>query len=190
MKHTELIERSRIAEETLRLSGQTQIPNYINWLCGAIEELQAQIDGGVLLNASLLVDCIKRDESIAELRAEVERLRTELTKAQDELNCTEATLEAASCDLPSAAFDNGFDCMGDFAMAVWQGFKSERDALKLDAERYRWLIDNRSYSYGMQPDSPAEHGIEYQWQQGTYEERNLGIDGTIDAAIAAMKGAA
>ena len=63
---------------------------------------------------------------------------------------------------------------------------AERDALKLDAERYRWLIDNRSYSYGMQPDSPAEHGIEYQWQQGTYEELNHGISTTIDAAIEAM----
>jgi hypothetical protein len=67
---------------------------------------------------------------------------------------------------------------------------AERDALKLDAERYRWLVDNLSYSYWMQPDSPAEHGIEYQWQQGTYEERNHGLNETIDAAIAAMKDAA
>jgi hypothetical protein len=78
---------------------------------------------------------LQQAHRIAELEAEVERLRTELSNAQDEFNCTEATLEAASCDLPSVAFDNGFDCMGDFAMAVWQGFKSERDALKLDAER-------------------------------------------------------
>jgi len=54
------------------------------------------------------------------------------------------------------------------------------------AERYRWLKDNRSYHYSMQPDSPAEHGIEYQWQQGTYEERHQGLDGSIDAAIKAQ----
>jgi hypothetical protein len=71
--------------------------------------------------------------------------------------------------------------------------KSEAIAAKLatleaEAERYRWLRENCSYSYGMQPDSPAEHGIEYRWQQGTYEERNHGIDTTIDAAIDAAKG--
>jgi DNA repair exonuclease SbcCD ATPase subunit len=64
------------------------------------------------------------------------------------------------------------------------------DDVQRDVERYRWLLDNCSYSYAMQPDSPAEHGIEYQWQQGTYEERDHGINKTIDSAIAAMKGAA
>ena len=66
---------------------------------------------------------------------------------------------------------------------------AERDAeierLRADAARYRWLRDNCSYSYGMQPDSPAEHGIEYHWQQGSYEERDHGINKTIDAAIEA-----
>lgn len=57
-----------------------------------------------------------------------------------------------------------------------------------DAKRYRWLKDNCSYNYPMQPDSPAEHGIEYQWQQGCYDERNQGINGSIDAAIAAAEG--
>lgn len=60
------------------------------------------------------------------------------------------------------------------------------EAAQKDAERYRWLKDNRSYHYSMQPDSPAEHGIEYQWQQGTYEERHQGLDGSIDAAIKAQ----
>ncbi len=67
-------------------------------------------------------------------------------------------------------------------------------ATKADAERYRWLKDNRSYAYAMQPDSPAECGIEFQWQQCSYEERNWNIDSAIDdeisrAAIDAMKGA-
>ena len=72
--------------------------------------------------------------------------------------------------------------------------RSEVQALKADAERYRWLKDNRSYAYAMQPDSPAECGIEFQWQQCSYEERNWNIDSAIDdeisrAAIDAMKGA-
>jgi len=60
------------------------------------------------------------------------------------------------------------------------------EAEQKEAERYRWLKDNRSYHYSMQPDSPAEHGIEYQWQQGTYEERHQGLDSSIDAAIKAQ----
>ena len=64
--------------------------------------------------------------------------------------------------------------------------KGKLEAAQKDAERYRWLKDNRSYHYSMQPDSPAEHGIEYQWQQGTYEERHQGLDGSIDAAIKAQ----
>ena len=78
----------------------------------------------------------------------------------------------------------------------WNGARPVReafDALKADAERYRWLKDNRSYAYAMQPDSPAECGIEFQWQQCSYEERNWNIDSAIDdeisrAAIDAMKG--
>ena len=53
----------------------------------------------------------------------------------------------------------------------------------MDAARYQHLKDYYGYSYSMQPDSPAEHGIEYQWQQGTYEERNNGLDLTIDLDI-------
>jgi len=57
-----------------------------------------------------------------------------------------------------------------------------------DAARYKYLKENHSYHYSMQPDSPAEHGIEYQWQQGSYEERYQGLDDSIDAAIdASMK---
>ena len=119
MKHTELIERLRGVVQKLR---RTSMP---------IADVAPMVSEAA--------------DAIEALEAEVERIGTELAKAQDELNCTESTLEAASCDLPSAAFDNGFDCMGDFAMAVWQGFKSERDALKLDAERYlEKLIQCRS----------------------------------------------
>ena len=70
------------------------------------------------------------------------------------------------------------DCISSLCTAL--------EAAQKDAERYRWLKDNRSYHYSMQPDSPAEHGIEYQWQQGTYEERHQGLDGSIDAAIKAQ----
>ena len=52
-----------------------------------------------------------------------------------------------------------------------------------DAARYRWLRDSRSYSYGMQSDSPAEHGINYEWHQRKYEERNFSISDSIDQAI-------
>ena len=81
------------------------------------------------------------------------------------------------------------DCIDHF-----NALKADYDALKADAERYRWLKDNRSYAYAMQPDSPAECGIEFQWQQCSYEERNWNIDSAIDdeisrAAIDAMKGA-
>jgi hypothetical protein len=127
-------------------------------------------------------------DAIESLQAEVERLSTELTKAQDELNCTEATLEAASCDLPSVDFDNGFDCMGDFAMAVWQGFKSERDALKLDAERYRWLLTDKADATLQDPEQSLM--VDEVWQRvldcgGNYTKTE--VDYAIDAA---MKGAA
>lgn len=70
-----------------------------------------------------------------------------------------------------------------------ESYVKQIEALQADAERYRWLRDNCAYSYSMQQDSPAEHGIQYQWQQGTYDERDHGIDQTIDAAIdAAHKG--
>ncbi len=58
---------------------------------------------------------------------------------------------------------------------------------KTDAERYRWLLENCSYHYPMQPDSRSECGIEFQWQQGTYEERNWTVSTAIDAAISARK---
>jgi len=78
------------------------------------------------------------------LLTSIEALQTELTTAQDELNCTEETLEAASCDLSGPEFENGFDCMGDFAMAVWQGFKKERDALLAEVERLQREVVNRN----------------------------------------------
>lgn len=64
-----------------------------------------------------------------------------------------------------------------------EALRAERDALRADAARYRWLHENRSYHYSMQPDSPAECGVEYQWQQGSYEERGWGLSEAIDNEI-------
>jgi hypothetical protein len=63
------------------------------------------------------------------------------------------------------------------------------EALQADSERYRYLRDHCSYHDSMQIDSPAEHGIQYQWQQATYAERDCTLNETLDAAIdAARKG--
>lgn len=61
---------------------------------------------------------------------------------------------------------------------------AELEQARKDAERFNYLLGKHSYHYSMQPDSPAEHGIEYQWQQGSYEERDFGILESLDAAIA------
>lgn len=57
------------------------------------------------------------------------------------------------------------------------------EELAADAARYQWLKDQRSYHYPMAPDSPAECGVDYQWQQGAYEERNWGLNAAIDDEI-------
>lgn len=62
--------------------------------------------------------------------------------------------------------------------------RAELEQARKDAERFNYLLGKHSYHYSMQPDSPAEHGIEYQWQQGSYEERDFGILESLDAAIA------
>jgi hypothetical protein len=124
----------------------------------------------------------------------IEALRQKVAEAR-------ALIEASRKQEPAAwlvDFENGEqelhfhdlnNSLGETQTALYAAPVVADDVMK-DAERYRWLLDNCSYSYAMQPDSPAEHGIEYQWQQGTYEERNHGINKTIDAAIADMKDAA
>ena len=64
-------------------------------------------------------------EEIADLRTALAERDAELTKAQDELNCTEVELEVASCNLHGDEFNQGFECMGDFVRAVSEGYKTQ-----------------------------------------------------------------
>ena len=194
MKHTELIERLRAGS-----GGMKHWQELESEAADAIESLQAEVERvtescnkaakpsepnyemlRLLENANEdLIAIEKRQHSNPEILAA--DIRSKLNKAIDlcVIDIARAGFRWALTKQPTQPDRDELDAL-----------KAERDALKLDAERYRWLVDNRSYSYWMQPDSPAEHGIEYQWQQGTYEERNHGLNETIDAAIAAMKDAA
>lgn len=74
-------------------------------------------------------------------------------------------------------------CSSDEVREALAQMQARVEQLEKDAARYQYLKEHHSYNYPMQPDSHAEHGIEYQWQQGSYEERNQGLDGSIDAAM-------
>jgi len=73
--------------------------------------------------------------ALAQLLATLAERDAELTKAQDELNCTEVELEAAACNLPEDKFNQGFECMGDFARAVSEGYKAELATLRAAATK-------------------------------------------------------
>lgn len=112
---------------------------------------------------------IKQSEKLVEqrdaLRAENERLKIQCEETLSTLH--------AQCELCQLADKD---------------LRTQLSQAQADAARYQYLKENHSYHYSMQPDSPAEHGIEYQWQQGSYEERYQGLDDSIDAAIdASMK---
>lgn len=74
----------------------------------------------------------------------IEKLEVELTKAQDELNCAEESCEAFACEFAEDGYNQGFECIGEFILALHMSSNTERDALKaenkqlrLDAERWR-----------------------------------------------------
>ncbi|SDQ98325.1 hypothetical protein SAMN05519103_00303 [Rhizobiales bacterium GAS113] len=62
----------------------------------------------------------------------------------------------------------------------------EVEQLRADAARYRYLRDHCAASYGMSydPPSPAEHTIQWQWQQSRPGEACATIDDLIDEDIA------
>jgi hypothetical protein len=72
--------------------------------------------------------------ALAESQADNERLSTELEKAQDEINCTEHSLEAFSCEFQAEVFNQGFDCLGDFVHAIWTESNKQRIALQAENE--------------------------------------------------------
>ena len=66
--------------------------------------------------------------------------------------------------------------------------RGENERLRADAIRYRYLRDHRGYHYGisMAEPSPAEWGIEWQYQQVKPGEHLLSTDDLIDQDIAAL----
>lgn len=52
-------------------------------------------------------------------------------KAQDEINCAEAALEALTCEFTDSTieskFNDGFDCLGDYISALHDVIKTERE---------------------------------------------------------------
>lgn len=55
----------------------------------------------------------------------------------DELNCAEETVDAIVADFVSESderFHNGFDCMGDYLMALWEVLKEQREVHKAEIE--------------------------------------------------------
>ncbi len=105
----------------------------------AIEALQSKLGDAIRSLANWQHQC-------TELQAENERLKSELDKAQDEINCAESSLEAFSCEFESEVFNQGFDCLGDFAQALWTASNDQRNALqsRLDAmgkgEAVAWSV--------------------------------------------------
>lgn len=84
----------------------------------------------------------ERKEAAALIRELVE----ELSKAQDELHCTEVELEVAACSLPDDAFNQGFECMGDYVKAVAEGFKAALAARDAECIGLREAL-RRRYGY-------------------------------------------
>ena len=145
-------------------------------------ELAARLSARYLDTKQMLPDELAH-ESAAMILQQAEQIEA-LTKERDGAYVQSLQFSEEN----EALLKANLDCVDHF-----NTLKTDYDALKADAERYRWLKDNRSYAYAMQPDSPAECGIEFQWQQCSYEERNWNIDSAIDdeisrAAIDAMKG--
>jgi hypothetical protein len=65
---------------------------------------------------------------------------------------------------------------------------AERDRLRADALRYRYLRERHSYHYGvdMACPRPAEWGVEWSYQQTLPGEQFLSLDDLIDQDIAAL----
>jgi len=72
---------------------------------------------------------------IDRLKAENAALKAELDKAQDELNCAEESCEAFACEFAEAGYDQGFECIGEFILALHMSSNTERDALKAENDR-------------------------------------------------------
>lgn len=97
--------------------------------------------GGTLEGLSVeLADQVH--QLLAAERQKIEQLESELDKAQDEINCTEASLEAFSCEFTDEVFNQGFDCLGHFADALHTAYKEERqkvDSVLTLAREALWM---------------------------------------------------
>ena len=71
----------------------------------------------------------------------------------------------------------------DQVQDAYKQLRTAIEELHRDANRYNWLKDQHAYHYSMSLDSPAECGVEFQWQQGSYEERDWGLNDAIDNEI-------
>lgn len=81
-------------------------------------------------------------------QARVDELESELDKAQDEINCAEASLEAFACEFEDEKFNQGFDCLGQYVTALHEAFKVERDALQSQLTEAQAAL--RSAQYAME----------------------------------------
>lgn len=65
----------------------------------------------------------------------------------------------------------------------------ERDALRKDAERYRWLRENMTYrDLGTTSrDGKLEYPLTRRWYHDTANQRDATIDAAIDAAMSAKE---
>jgi hypothetical protein len=54
---------------------------------------------------------------------------------------------------------------------------AERESLKRDAERYRWLREQASGIYA------ADHLLRWSWSEGEYGKPDYSLDTAIDAAM-------
>jgi hypothetical protein len=113
--------------------------------------------------------------------------------AKDEVDARIAALEAERNTL-SDAWNELFEAAADRLIEIGKlNAEVERrvqevNALRADAERYRWLRDECGRSFGMGIDSPAEHSIVWLWQQAIPDEANWTLERALDAAIDAARG--
>ena len=85
--------------------------------------------------------------SVEELKAEDAELKAELNKAQDELNCAEESCEAFACEFAEDGYNQGFECIGEFVLALHKSANAERDALKAENAKLRELLKPFARAY-------------------------------------------
>ena len=164
---------------------------FVRWQGREIERLTEEnrrlradlLAGRNVVNAGLTIHTLTIERDM--LRQEIERLTAALRHEADCVEAAKAEIERLTAERDELR--RQLDPMGEYAsadelIAALRAEKAEDEAMKLDAQRYRWLRP-RFFAADFAYSDPPVCAIVFRWPESAKISANL--DREIDAAMGA-----